>query len=392
MPKATYKRRPDGRYRVVYNGQEFYSTPGGPLSEAVQKRDEYKKQLALGLKEERLGTLFSAYASRYMQVHKADCTRQTYNQYVSYLNKAISFFGADMRMQDITVTDIKALYNHVADGYGKHSIDKFAFVIKGVFRTAVNDGVILRNPCEMVKKPKDLHKGSHRTITDEERAMIHESVGEHPMALAAMIMLYAGLRRGEVMYIDADRDIDHDDQRIYVKKAIHFERNQPEISHTKSKAGVRSIPLFGPLPELLKQHSGLILQKQAGGIVSRTVFRNQWASYMHHLSRKANGGIQKRWYGKTKAHKAILAAGGKLPPWKEVKFTPHDLRHSFVTMLYDADVDIKTAVKWAGHADAKMIMEIYAHLTEQREKRAENDARKHVENLLKGSNGGSDNS
>ena len=59
-------------------------------------------------------------------------------------------------------------------------------------------------------------------------------------------------------------------------------------------------------------------------------------------------------------------------------------------MLYDAGVDIKTAVKWVGHADSKMIMQIYAHLTEQREKQAEIDARKHVENLLAGSFSGSE--
>ena len=192
------------------------------------------------------------------------------------------------------------------------------------------------------------------------------------------------------MAIDADKNVDLDSKRINVKNAIHFEKNQPEEFRTKSKAGVRSIPLFAPLPELLKDHHGLIIQKELGGYVSKTVFRNQWKSYLYHLSRKENGGLQKRWHGRTKEHKAILTAGGELPPWKEVKFTPHDLRHSFVTMLYDAGVDIKTAVKWVGHADAKMIMEIYAHLTEQRENQAEIDARKHVENLLKGSKKGSE--
>lgn len=382
MPKASYKRRPDGRYAVVYKGVFFYSSQGGPVSEALQKRDEYKKQLALGLKEESLGMLFSTYAVRYMQVHKAECSTQTYNLYASYINKAIDFFGPDKRMQDITETDIKALYNDMVErGYGKYTLDKFSVLIKGVFRTAFNDGVIIRNPCLTAKKPKGLACGTHRTVTDEERRLIHDTAGT-PMGLASMIMLYAGLRRGELMYVDADRDIDLEAKRISVRKAIHFDTNQPVVSKTKSKAGERSIPLFGPLPELLKDKHGLIVQKELGGIVSKTVFRNQWKAYMNYLSRRLNG-VQKRWYGRTKEHKAILASGGELPPWKEVKFTPHDLRHSFVTMLYDAGVDIKTAVKWVGHADAKMIMQIYAHLSDQREKQAEIDAREHVEKLLK---------
>lgn len=390
MAKHINKRRADGRYRIIYKGQPFYSSVGGPFSEAEEKVEAYKKAIALGLKEEKMGSLFSTYAAQYLQVHKAECATQTYNLYASYINRSIDFFGPGKRMQDITGTDIKALYNAMAaGGFGKYSMDKFAVLIKGVFRTAANDGTIQRNPCLDAKKPKNLPIGSHRAITDDERRMIHASVGEHPMALAAMIMLYAGLRRSELMAIDIDKNVDFDSNRINVKNAIHFERNQPEEYRTKSKAGVRSVPLFGPLSDLLKQHHGLIIQKQLGGVVSKTVFRNQWKSYLYHLSRKENGGLQKRWHGRTKEHKAILAAGGELPPWKEVKFTPHDLRHSFVTMLYDAGVDIKTAVKWAGHANAKMIMEIYAHLSEQREKQAEIDARKHVENLLKGSNKGS---
>lgn len=382
MPKATYKRRKDGRYGIVYNGVYFYSTPGGPLAEAIQKREEYKRQLAIGLKEESRGMLYCTYAVRYIQVHKAECARQTYNLYASYINKTIDFFG-DTLIKDITETDIKELYNYMADqGYGKYTLDKFATLIKGLFRTAVNDGVILRNPCLTARKPKNLPYGTHRTITDVERQLIHESVGEHPMGLPAMIMLYAGLRRGEILNIDVDRDVNHETKRISVRNAIHFERNQAEIGNTKSRAGVRDVPLFDPLPELLKNRHGLLVTDQKGGLASKTVIRNQWDAYMYYLSLKLNAGVHKRWHGRTREHKAVLAAGGELPPWVEVKFTPHDLRHSYVTMLYDAGVDIKTAVKWVGHADSKMIMKIYAHLTEQREKQAEMDARKHVENLV----------
>ena len=383
MPRATYKRRPDGRYCVVYKGVFFYSSPGGPVSEALQKRDEYKKQLSLGLKEETLGIPFSDYAIRYMQVHKADCATQTFNLYASYVNKAIDFFG-DMRIKDITETDIKALYNHMVEqGYGKYTLDKFSTLMKSLFRVALNDGVILRNPCSTARKPQGLKQGTHRTITDEERRLIHESVGEHPMGLPAMVMLYAGLRRGELMYIDADRDVDLQELRIHVRHAIHFERNQPVVSKTKSGAGKRSIPLFEPLIPLLKDAHGLLVSNECGDLVSKTTFRNQWDSYLYYLSQKVNGGVHRRWHGRTREHKAILAAGGELPPWREIHFTPHDLRHTFVTMLYDAGVDIKTAVKWVGHADAKMIMQIYAHLTDQREKQAEMDARNHVKNLLR---------
>jgi integrase len=39
-------------------------------------------------------------------------------------------------------------------------------------------------------------------------------------------------------------------------------------------------------------------------------------------------------------------------------------------MLYDAGVDLKTAQKWMGHADADVTMKIYTHLSAEREKSA----------------------
>lgn len=35
-------------------------------------------------------------------------------------------------------------------------------------------------------------------------------------------------------------------------------------------------------------------------------------------------------------------------------------------MLFDADIDIKTAQKWLGHADIKTTLDIYTHLSETR--------------------------
>ncbi len=46
----------------------------------------------------------------------------------------------------------------------------------------------------------------------------------------------------------------------------------------------------------------------------------------------------------------------------------HDT-HTFCTMLYEAGIDLKTAQRWMGHADEKMILRVYAHLTERHEQK-----------------------
>ena len=47
------------------------------------------------------------------------------------------------------------------------------------------------------------------------------------------------------------------------------------------------------------------------------------------------------------------------------RFTAHQLRHTYCTMLYLAGVDILTASKLMGHSDVKITLEIYTHLDEK---------------------------
>ncbi len=47
--------------------------------------------------------------------------------------------------------------------------------------------------------------------------------------------------------------------------------------------------------------------------------------------------------------------------------TAHIFRHNYCTMLYYSGISQKKAVELMRHSDLKMIMEVYAHLDEQKE-------------------------
>ena len=49
-------------------------------------------------------------------------------------------------------------------------------------------------------------------------------------------------------------------------------------------------------------------------------------------------------------------------------FTPHCLRHTYATMLYDAGVDVLTAKEFLGHSDIKTTLSIYTHLSAEKSK------------------------
>ena len=57
-------------------------------------------------------------------------------------------------------------------------------------------------------------------------------------------------------------------------------------------------------------------------------------------------------------------------PFVIPKFTAHWLRHTFITLMYFAGVDVLTAKEQAGHEDIKTTMAIYTHLDKDFKKKS----------------------
>lgn len=338
MPRQTLKQRPDGRYRCKYKGMEFY---GNTQKEALEAREAYKRMEEAGLRRESAGETVESYALRWLPVHKVGIRNTTYNAYANYLNIMCCVLG-DKLIRDVTPSDIKEVYNSYM-GKSDSTIKKAVTIYKAMFDSAIADGLIRTNPCKADSaKPHKGSKGTHRAISEEERQLILSV--EHRMRPAAMAMLYAGLRRGEAMALNVDEDIDFNAHTISVHAAVHFEGNRPiKDERTKTEAGRRTIPLFAPLAQCLSNTHGLLLPTASGDLCTQMSFSRAWDSYMLALSK---------------------AAG------KPISIRAHDLRHSFCTMLRDCGVDLKIAIRWMGHSDEKMILQIYDHVTPEREEKA----------------------
>lgn len=364
MARASATKRSDGRYQVKYQGKTFY---GQTAREAAAKCAEYKKQVDAGLRANALGITLETYASRWVMTYKSHLTDNAYNTHVRNVRRlcAHNDLGC-MPIAKITTMDIQSFYNH-AEGKSHSYICDMRDTTRGIFKYAVADRVINYDPTIKAVLPKG-SRGTHRAITQEERNLI--TVVQHKLRPVVMVMLYAGLRRGEALALNVDRDVDFERKTITIREAVRFEGGQfPVVVDPKTEAGKRTIPLLGTLASELMGMHGLIATKEDGSLMTERSWRNSWESYITALETQANG-CHKRWYGKTKEHKKILADGGKLPPWKDISIRPHDMRHSFCTMLYEADVDLKTAQKWMGHADQETTLQIYTHLTDAKEQKA----------------------
>lgn len=381
--KQKLKKRADGRYRCRYKGIEFYSTDP---DDALAQREEYKRNEKAGLTRQ---ASVSDYAIPWLKRTYPSGARSTKTGMAIHLQHLIDEIG-NKRISDVIPSDIKGVYSRryfgVSNSYLKAAHQLFA----ALFDSAVADGLCRTNPArDKTAKP---HKGSMpdtRPITEQERVWIETLCTDHRAYPVVMTMLYAGLRPQEAKAIVIERDVDFINDTITVRETAHNDPNNGQkyafTSEGKTKWSNRRIPLFPPLKQALNGRKGYLITSAHGERVTHTTWRVVWNSYITQMETAING-IDRRWYGKTKEQKK-LAEEGKLPAWVELDIVPYSLRKSFCVMCRDYGVELNTCRRWMGHADSKMILQVYDSVSESR---SDQERKKVVNRLIGGQNGGQD--
>ena len=181
------------------------------------------------------------------------------------------------------------------------------------------------------------------------------------MQTAAMLMMYAGLRRAELLAL-MWTDVDLDAGTINVDKAAEVLHGKFETKYfTKTAAGMRTVYIPSILTEYLKgvkrSNNLYVFPAPQGGKFYTKTWNRKWEAYIKKLNTK---------YGDFSNY--ILGPDEELPiviPY----FTAHWLRHTFITMMYLAGIDLLTAKEQAGHNDVRTTMSIYTHLDSQYKKK-----------------------
>lgn len=380
--KQRLKRRSDGYYVCRYKDQWFYSLDE---DDALAQREEYRRLEKAGELEQLAGPKLQQFADRWIKSAKTGTAAHTRNEAKIQLRKLTDALG-DQYLADIKPSDIRDVYGSAFVGLSDSYIRRSAQLYKALFDAAVDDGYIKRNPARQDSaKPHKGTSGGHRAITPQERVWIETLCTDHRAHPAVMAMLYAGIRPQEMKALNIDRSVDFKTGEIHLKDFAHMDGyNQYVITKKgKTEKAIRTIPLFTPLRNTLKGRHGLLITSASGDQVTVTAWKSVYASYVTAMETAING-ISRRWYGRTKEHRAIIAEGGQLPPWVPFTVVPYDLRYSFCTMCRDNGVELKTCVRWMGHADAKMILKIYDDAPDSRSK---TEAEKLEKKLFRSGNG-----
>lgn len=206
--------------------------------------------------------------------------------------------------------------------------------LSGSLKSAVREGVLSRNVCELVDKPTKRHT-TEETLTLEEAIKLVQYLVTHPNGAMWISYLLTAARRGEIIGLEIERvhedylDLSWQTQRIKDIKSApqdqeyrHLTKNL-YLSRPKSKAGWRTPPLVPQLSEMLKRHIGT---RKTG-----LVFLNNGEAW-------DPADASKEW--KKVLAEAKVNTGVKL----------HGARHTAVGLLYELGISEATIMEIAGHS------------------------------------------
>lgn len=369
--KVRPTKRKDGRYVCRYKGQYFYSTDP---EDCLKQREDFK---VLEKRGRIMPYFVTEYALNWFERSHPNISPSTKQGLKIHLQRLINAIG-ELPVSDVKPSDIKGIYSDHYNGLSNSYIKAARQLYCALFDSAVADGLIMSNPArDKTAKPHTGTYTGHRAITPQERAWIETLCVDHRAHPVAMAMLYAGIRPQEAKALRIDRDVDFEHDTITVRETAHIDPNNGQkyavSAQGKTSKANRTIPLLPPLKRALEGRTGLLVTSAHGEPVTRTTWRVLWRSYCTQMEKEING-IDRRWYGRTKAQKALDV----LPPWVSFTVTPYDLRHSFATMCRSMTppIEMHTVIAWMGHADSKMILSVYDSVTDDRDKSEGNRLRK----------------
>lgn len=349
----TITKRSDGRFQTkikVSKGQ-YKIVYGKTEKEVREKATEIERRLKRGIITE--DTTVSEYIEYYCDLLQDTKSAGQY-QLIKARLQVVSHYLGDKSLYDIRKNDIQIALNKIAQSNpytGKPSSVKtmtdYRREIFNLFENAAENDYIEKNPAKNLSIPKIAEKPKERrALTEEERDRIVHF--EHRAQLPLMIMLFSGLRKGELTALKWS-DIDLDKKTIHVTKSYDFKQHTVK-SPKNGKSRLVSIPNI-LVDFLIKQpnQSGFVIISAHNKMMTETAWKRLLESYLCDLN-------------------AEIQNINKFSPYRKMQIEPfsyHCLRHTFCSMMYEAGVDVLTAQQQMGHSSPEITLKRYTHLAEK---------------------------
>lgn len=283
--------------------------------------------------------------------------------------KLIPKFGK-RKLKDITKSELQ-MYINSQSRYSFSELANIKLCLKQIFQSAADENLISKNPAANLKLPKNATDRViiKRAYTYEQARIVIDFAKTHKYGIDILLMLKAGIRRSELLILpfrytdELTGGIDLDNDMIRVRQSIAESKYGIEISPCKSKRSMRNIPIDAELHDIITAIPGKIEyqnKEYARKYIVSTGYGNNYipSNYGRRYSVFMND-LQEY----CKENSLDIPA-----------LTPHELRHSFGSILYERGVDIVTISKLMGHANVQTTVGLYVHDNEELNRQAINMA------------------
>ena len=337
------------RESIIFRGKrKFFS--------AKTKKDLLLKIAAFDIRGSEALT-FGEVADAWREEHWEQLQFGSLRTYAPALRRAVEQFGS-RRLEDITPKDVFLWLKKLGEQYAYKTVANHKSIVSQIYDYAIyNFRTDPYNPCDRVKIPQGLKKGTREALSSEElQAVLSTTKDEFQLGF---LIAFTGCRLGEANALMMS-DVDFQQGEIIISKSTYWKSNKPFIKAPKTESGVRVVPLLPQLRERLLE----LKLKPTDYIVSQgpepltlSAIERRWESWCrsHDLA--------------VEEHRDPTPSNKHTSVWKPT-IERHQIRHSYATILYEAGIDPKSAQQLLGHAQISTTMDIYTHISEK--KRTEN--------------------
>ena len=395
LPKGI-TRCSDGRYQARYtSGGHRYSLYGRDVEELAERLAQAKKQAEekkkaeeqylemLQLRERErpsCGLTLNQWYEFWLNEYKCTTVKQgTVDSYRCMYEYYIRDTLGDKMLAEIRSDELQRFFNDMnRSGYSKSTLSLTSVVIGSMFRQAVKNDLISRNPVDACILPRGRRKVTERqALSERQQERLLEAAHGNPAEGILRLALGTGMRIGEITGLQWS-DINWKKNELYVRTTLkqHREKRNFYLDLPKTGSSARTIPLLPEMVRVLKEEQNkrkadkkesgvmwrplpgmeqLVFLQKDGTPVSGQLVRQQLGRLVDEMNGNYSSAVKRKI-----ENKADRAMTEPMP-----HLTPHVLRHTFATRAIERGIPPKVVQELLGHSSITMTLDLYTHVLPQ---------------------------
>lgn len=266
------------------------------------------------------GKTFKDIKDLWYQNYKKNVSDVTLNNLTIQLKKLDVF--DEIKIKELKIHTLQKFFDDMDNSYGTKSFVRS--ILNMIFDFAVKNEFIETNKIKFIELGKNEKVIQRKIFTREEIKTMFDNLDSNnryikKMTYGTLILIYTGLRVGELINLKT--------------KDVDLDKNIISIVESKTSAGIRKIPISEKIVDL---------------------FKNNIDNTKEYFFFNKKGNKYEYFNFKFQFEKMLDLLGLE-------RHTIHDTRHTFATLLNNADANSTSIIKLIGHSDFSTTENIYTH-------------------------------